>query len=396
MLANGRAWMLVAVAAVLVGAGCDAANEYPDDLGDDVAMQVGKADYYPVPFLTYRAPEASVGHFTLLAVTDNGIFHRETAVECVTTPCDPQVEEGLPIMSRSGSTNYIRFEDYDGNLIDRYAWKLDGDTLKLRKVNTTKWQSLTKADDAWCNDKGDCDAQELTPACVGTWSCRQAVCVRLCDYQACGEAGGVCGAASACTDGVAGDAQLYPCQHGNVCCLPKSSQPAFDPVAADNVAAAYAAAQTEAEKTLADPSISLVTLSASPVGIGASYAATTYQWKYLFAASAASGGQPKAISVTYPGWATKATSGLPMGSYLAEDDFTAKVKLGFGTILSKAAAAGVTLESCPLTGSGSENPGFIDLRGTFGPGGVVWFWELGCAAMGGIHSFDAATGAERG
>jgi hypothetical protein len=391
----GRTWMLVAMAVALAGAGCDEAVENPDDLGADEPVQAGKADYYPMTFTTYRAASPKAGQFAMLAVTDNGIFHRETAVYCINGPCNPMVLEGLPIMSRSGQTNYIRFEDFDGKLVDRYAWTLNGDTLKLRKVNTSTWQSLQISSDAWCHEAADCDAQELTAACVGTWSCRAAVCERTCDYGACGDAGGVCGAASACSDGVVGDGQLYPCHQGQVCCLPQSSQPSFDPVAPANVTAAFAAARAQAEKSLTDPSISLVTLGATPTAVGASYAATEYQWKYLFAASAASGGQPKAVSVVYPGWKATTISGLTMGSYLGEDDFAATVKLGFGQILAKAAAAGVTLESCPLEGTGGENPGFIDLRGTFGPGGVVWFWEFGCAAMGGLHSFDAGTGAAR-
>jgi hypothetical protein len=381
---------------------CDGVpGSYPDDLLPDRAAAPGKADYFNLPFATFRAkdPTPAAGEFLLLANSKFGSFHREIVTGCAGGACESRGEEPLAQWTKGGSTNYVRFTDLDGNLIDRYAFELvdQNQTLRLRKVNTHGWQELAPSSDSWCeeesaepNGRQDCSGQDEVKACVGTWTCESHHCVRACDYDVCGQAGAACVDSGGCTEGTVADALRYPCPTNQVCCFSGHAEVAFDPLAADNVTQAFTAGLAEAQRTMTNPRLSFFSLSAVPTKVGASYADTEFRWKYDLPASGTGGSHE--VTVAYPGWTTSSREGMPMGAYLAQSDLSAKLKT-FSQILDQAATQDISLATCPLDAS-ARAPGLVQLTGSFGSGGSRWFWAFICAGQTfPFATVDATTGA---
>jgi hypothetical protein len=114
-------------------------------------------------------------------------FHRETMVNCVMAPCPTVAEDGIYGWSKYDTTRYIRFKDANGDLIDRYAYKLDGDDLKLRASGSSTWIKYVAGDQPWCGVPDDCALQNLpVPRCIGQWICGAAnVCQFDCSNRWC-------------------------------------------------------------------------------------------------------------------------------------------------------------------------------------------------------------------
>jgi hypothetical protein len=221
-------FMVLALAAF----GCNGA---PDGTGDDAAPDTidnaDKADGVVRPVGTYLRDGATAGQFTKVVIKTDKTFHRELMVYCVVAPCPAVATEGTYTWSMGGTTRYIRFLDENGDLIDRYAYTLSGDVLKLRSTGGTTWVKYTHADNdnAWCGVADDCGIQDLAqPRCPGQWNCgAENVCTYDCRMP-CEAAGGSCVALypGSCADGEVGDATEYSCGGGLgvMCCLPKQTQ----------------------------------------------------------------------------------------------------------------------------------------------------------------------------
>ena len=231
--------VLFAAMFALVAFGCDGAVSNPDDLAED-QLDDGKADLgIERPVGTFRAVPPSAGAFTVVAIKADRTFHLEQIVYCFRAPCPPIATEGSYSYSSSGSTRYIRFKDAEGNLIDRYAYKVAAGTLKLRLVGQDVWQTLEKSADAWCATPADCDVQGIIhPMCWGGFTCAANACAYRCGLieptNPCEQAGGACVALypGSCADGEIGDANTYSCGGGLgvMCCLPR---PASSPLSPD-------------------------------------------------------------------------------------------------------------------------------------------------------------------
>ena len=392
-----RRRMLACLLTTLVAACGEGTSDFSDDNLPEQVLDPAKGDYVAIPFATYHAASATTaGRLLALTWTAGGICHRVLTKTCSHGSCTTKTDDPLASWSKAGTTYYVRFERENGTLIDRYAFKLDGDTLKLRKVSTSTWQTLTNSEPLWCQYEADAtrrdcsDQSDAPPECAGTWTCESSACVRHCDYTLCANAGGTC--VSGACDGHVLDADAYPCKSSKLCCAPGPVVRAFDPVAADSLSKAFDIAVAQIPSAMKSPTVSLVTVQGDPVTVGTSYADTVYTWHYVIVAQG-TGSPTRVITVAYPGWTARSTTGTPMGAYLAQADIAATVKLGFAAIVDHATTAHVTLASCPLDPTNTSAPGFVDLRGNFGPGGIKWFWEFGCAAQAGMYSFDAGTGA---
>ncbi|MBI5482216.1 MAG: hypothetical protein HY906_25395 [Deltaproteobacteria bacterium] len=220
-------FMVLALAAV----GCNGSPDIGDDANADTIDAATKADGVIRPVGTYLRDNATAGQFTKVVLKTDRTFHRELMVYCIMAPCPTPATEGTYNFSKSGTTRYIRFLDENGDLIDRYAYKLDGDVLKLRASGSSSYVKYEHADNdaAWCGVADDCELQELPqPRCPGQWTCgAESTCAYDCRMP-CEVAGGECVALypGSCADGEVGDANTYSCGGGLgvMCCLPKQTQ----------------------------------------------------------------------------------------------------------------------------------------------------------------------------
>jgi hypothetical protein len=226
---------LLASLALVLGIGCDPANEVnADDSANDVLDNADKADGVVRPVGTYtRTLLASEHGIVSLTLKTDKTFHRVVKFYCppgALCQVGPMMLDGTYGWSKSGSTRYIRFLDDRGDLIDRYAYTLDGNTLSLRSSGSSTSFDLTRvSDEGWCSVDEDCQLQDLTAQlrCPGYFTCQDSACVYQCGIQKtpCAEAGGSCVALypGNCADGVVGSADEYSCGGGLgvMCCLPK-------------------------------------------------------------------------------------------------------------------------------------------------------------------------------
>jgi hypothetical protein len=219
------------IALALAAFGCNGSPETADDGNADTIDTATKADGVVRPVGTYLKDAASAGQFTKVVLKTDRTFHRETMVYCIMAPCPPVASEGTYNFSKSGSTRYLRFLDENGDLIDRYAYTLSGDVLKLRVPGESARVAYEHADNdsAWCGVADDCGLQDLAqPRCPGQWTCNEE---NTCAYDCrmpCEAAGGECVALypGNCANGTVGDANEYSCGGGLgvMCCLPAQPQ----------------------------------------------------------------------------------------------------------------------------------------------------------------------------
>lgn len=133
--------MMIATLAVAL-AGCTAA---PNDINDVEDAVDGKADGVGYPAGTYREDPPTVGHVVLLTLNADHSFHAESSQFCAGGgTCPNAILDGSYKFTRSSTTRYIRLIDDGGQLIDRYAWTLTGNTLKVRESSSTETIELQK------------------------------------------------------------------------------------------------------------------------------------------------------------------------------------------------------------------------------------------------------------
>ncbi|MBI3071872.1 MAG: hypothetical protein HYY84_07040 [Deltaproteobacteria bacterium] len=162
-----------------VGVGEDLAALGEDEDGLEVEeLAGGKADAYSDIVGTWQSQVADAGGFGLVALLRNKKYHTEKTVYCVRAPCPPISEAGIYRLTRSGSKRYLTFSPVLHNARPvKYEYKLAGDSLKLRKVNTRSWQTLTRNGQLWCGTPSDCSQQPFVHImCVGTTTCIQNRC----------------------------------------------------------------------------------------------------------------------------------------------------------------------------------------------------------------------------
>ncbi|HTR54326.1 MAG TPA: hypothetical protein VMJ10_26720 [Kofleriaceae bacterium] len=145
-----------------------------DDNGVEAPDPAGKADGADKPLGTFTGQGAisSSAQLDELVIESNGNCF--LVVEpCATGSCEPQPYFCSYKFTKSGSTRYIHLDqpadDVPGGVV-RYAYTLDGDTLKVRPSGTSKHVSLDRvADHQWCEAVDDCSLQAYT--CSKSWKC---------------------------------------------------------------------------------------------------------------------------------------------------------------------------------------------------------------------------------
>jgi hypothetical protein len=204
------------VAMMLVGAaGCEGGNPIDDE--PDQIDDATKADSStPLGNFTGSVHIGQIRDLTLSS--DKSYDYFIQTVDCIPGPC--RAQKGSYKFSHSSTTRYIRFLDGDGNLVERYAYKLSGTKLSLRRDHDTVWFYVTKTELGAVGDscggftrnpKGcaaglECIANRI-PDVPGT--CQDV------DSNPCVDAGGECVALypGAC-DGEVGDARQFSCGGG--------------------------------------------------------------------------------------------------------------------------------------------------------------------------------------
>ena len=217
-------------------------DEYADDQVLDHNDPAGLEDGITRPTGTWEGEGLQAGQFTSLALLSDKSFHAEVRVICVKAPCNPVAQDGTYRYTKSGATRYIKLYDSDGEVLSRYAYTLEDNTLFLRDATqdskgrcvTHEWFTMNKSFDGYCHVPEDCASQGLfTMTCVGEYECNDNLCGFHCTTSnICEESGGQCVALvpGACEDGMVGDADTFPCGGGLgvMCCLPKPVAPVCD------------------------------------------------------------------------------------------------------------------------------------------------------------------------
>jgi hypothetical protein len=202
---------------VLAALGCASGVVGSDDFRvsakDDGMSDVGER----LPTGTFRSDEAQPGELALLVLKADGSYYLETG--------EGRESEGACTFVPSGTLWIVALDD--GEWFD---CSLDGDTLKLQVSGASRWQTMHRADEAWCAVPADCEVQDLAPArCFGEWDCIEGRCAFPCQNRSvCEIGGGSCmqlGEGARCPAGsTAGDASLYSCGEdaaaGTACCVP--------------------------------------------------------------------------------------------------------------------------------------------------------------------------------
>jgi hypothetical protein len=139
-----RNLMMVSLIAMM---GCSGAAPSDDSLPDS-AEDVTKADVvYPAGTFAGDAT-VKAGELETVTINADKTYSSVTFIYCASQyPLDCGHASGTYKFTHGGSTRYIRFYDANGSFMKRYAWKLSGDTLKLRADGDTVCQSLTKQPD---------------------------------------------------------------------------------------------------------------------------------------------------------------------------------------------------------------------------------------------------------
>jgi hypothetical protein len=219
-----RKMMMVATVAMLAG-GCSAGM--PDDQGVDVAEDDTKADAI-FPSGRYENQYPNIGDLAVVTLNADHTYElQHQMVDCIPVQtCAPT--KGTYKFTKYGSSRYIRFLDKDGQLLERYAWKLSGSKLSMRLDNTTNWETLVKS--AYASRGESCGGNVAMPRqCGPGLECEgnripdvPGICVAK--LNPCELAGGSCVPLypGSCTGGTVGDARTYSCGGGLgvECCLP--------------------------------------------------------------------------------------------------------------------------------------------------------------------------------
>jgi hypothetical protein len=113
---------------------CHAAGA--DDAQPEQADDPTKGDVV-APLGTFGADKARAGELSTLTLRADGTFARTVEKGASAT--------GTFRLTHSETTHFIRFLDAEEALIDRYAWVLTGDSLRLRPAGEMTSFTLTRA-----------------------------------------------------------------------------------------------------------------------------------------------------------------------------------------------------------------------------------------------------------
>lgn len=132
-------------------------------------------------FGTFRSTVTRPGTMPLLALMSDGTYHRGMMVACFTAPCNPVQEDGYYSLWIRDRGTYMTLYSHDG-AVDKYAYGLAGNTLRIRRLGESTWTSMTRTVDAsWCGEPADCELQNLPVGpCAGAWYCGLNVCSYSC------------------------------------------------------------------------------------------------------------------------------------------------------------------------------------------------------------------------
>jgi len=122
---------------------------------------------------TYTGSSRGVGDFSQLVLKTDGTYHARQVVACVTLPCRDVEQDGRFTLLRRETINYLQTYNTTGEVNGRYQYILAGDTLSLRKLDSTAtFTPMLRSPAAWCAVNQDCALQDLQIGpCAGQYIC---------------------------------------------------------------------------------------------------------------------------------------------------------------------------------------------------------------------------------
>jgi hypothetical protein len=158
--------MAIAMCSLTVTA-CVGADDTTADDGnaDSVDNTNGKEDAsYPVGIFNSTTSHSGDGTVGKLTLNSDNTFSRVVEVAAC-----PQLDSGCATttgtykFSHYGSTRYLRLLDSHGTLIERYAYKLSGESLQIRVSGDTTWDKLTNPENTKLKFDDQCDDANGNP-----------------------------------------------------------------------------------------------------------------------------------------------------------------------------------------------------------------------------------------
>lgn len=140
----GESLVVGAAMGLALGCGPELAMDDEDVGTEEIEASSDRADVADPRHGTFLRAAATPGDMASLTLRADRTFSREVAAACASPPCAPVQEGGGYRFTRSGSIKYIRFLDGLNRAIDKYAYRLTGNTLSVRRVNTTRWYDLVR------------------------------------------------------------------------------------------------------------------------------------------------------------------------------------------------------------------------------------------------------------
>jgi hypothetical protein len=121
--------------------GCAGAPANDDTLAEQVE-DPSKADVI-YPYGTWDGDEVQAGELDTVTLNDDKTYSCVTFLYCDNSHgLDCGHESGSFKFTHAGSTRYVKFYDETGTFVNRYAWKLSGDSLSLRASGDTVWMKM--------------------------------------------------------------------------------------------------------------------------------------------------------------------------------------------------------------------------------------------------------------
>jgi hypothetical protein len=159
-----RPFMAIALFSVVTA--CAADDTTADDNNPDTVDNTsGKEDAsYPVGIFNSTTAKSHDGTVKELTLNSDKTFSRTNEVAAC-----PQLDSGCAVttgkytFSHSGSTRYVRLLTTDGTLMERYAYKLSGETMQLRASGDTAWDKLTNPENTKLKLQDQCDDANGNP-----------------------------------------------------------------------------------------------------------------------------------------------------------------------------------------------------------------------------------------
>lgn len=185
-------YMLMTLALALVPVGCTpmgCSGEDPDQdrpAAEQAEGLVPAALPAPVPgkslYGTWAGDTAHQDMFAKLVLMNDGRYHGERNVQCITAPCPPIGEDGTFKLYTRDMKTFLELVATGTGHTDKYEYTMRDEKLAIRLLRPgTEFFTMARSNQAWCAIERDCVGQVLPPGpCAGSYTCGKNVCAWTC------------------------------------------------------------------------------------------------------------------------------------------------------------------------------------------------------------------------